>query len=209
MGKKINSFSDLTEEQLRAIGLKQKPITRQSDTSIIDQVTGEILRQEHTETFLVEREPDYIKLYYSTWLTFNGITDIPADFLMALSHYITWAGAKSQMRFVSSAPTIDAICEMLNIKRSMYTKYIKRCTSTGLLIASPKYRGCYDVNPFFLARGKWEDIKGLRATFDFKQGKWLAIREYDDSIVVDATAPVPQDNPPSQPDSYNENNLPF
>lgn len=177
------SFDDLTDEELKILSMK-KVVSRVSDMSVIDQTTGEILKQEHVENYAVDREPDYIKLYYSTFLIFNGITDIPVSFIMALSNFITWAGKSSQMRFVSSAPTIDAICSTLQIKKSMYTKYIKRCKDAGLLIPTPQYRGCYDVNPYFLARGRWEDIKGLRTTFDFKAGKWLAVREYDDKTAT-------------------------
>ena len=30
-----------------------------------------------------------------------------------------------------------------------------------------KQRGVYIVNPYIIAKGKWENVKKLRATFDF------------------------------------------
>lgn len=186
--RNIQSFSDLTEEERKSIGMKTKVVTKVSDASIIDKLTGEILQQEHIESYCLDREPDYIKLYYSTFLLFNGAGDIPVDFIMAISNFITWAGKNSQMRFLSNAPVIDSICEMIGVKKAMYSRYLKRCVETGLLVPSPKYRGCYDVNPFFLARGRWEDIKSLRTTFDFKEGRWETIREFDGGTAT----PLPQ-----------------
>ena len=58
-------------------------------------------------------------------------------------------------------------------------RYVKKSVDNGLLFRT-NYRGVYEVNPFMIAKGKWESIKKLRANFDYVDGKWTRIIEYKD-----------------------------
>lgn len=163
---------DITEEQKATLhrgtsrGLKETRETR------FDSVTGEVLDEIKTETKITGTEPDYIKVYYRTMLAFGGIQDVPVDFLLALSGCITWATDNDPMIFQSTKVMRERICSQCGIKEDMYRKYLQRCKKHGLLVAKPGYRAVYDVNPFFIARGRWADISKLRGTFNFTDGTW-------------------------------------
>lgn len=53
----------------------------------------------------------------------------------------------------------------------MTAKYIRRSVDKGILF-STQDRGTYEVNPWLIAKGKWEHIKELQANFQFVSGKW-------------------------------------
>ena len=75
---------------------------------------------------------------------------------------------------------------MCDIKEAMYKRYIGRCKDAGLIF-STSYRGTYEVNPFFIAKGKWDSIKALRTQFDFINGTWT--RHIEETAPDDTTPP--------------------
>lgn len=158
----------------------KKNIVYEEQERIIDTQTGEVIQERKLTKSKTDREPDYIKVYYDTMLSFNGIKDIPVSFLMALSAYITYSNEGEPMRFQNVKVTRDDIVSKLQIKDSMYQKYIKRCKDAGLLIPT-KYRGTFEVNPFFIAKGKWDSIKELRCSFKFIDGTWKREIEEDEN----------------------------
>lgn len=168
-------MSSLSKEQElaleRALGVQRKTNIYESRETVIDETTGQIISQATKTITKSESEPDFIKLYYSTMLAFNGVNDIPLEFIIALSSSITWANENEPMVFRNDKFTKESFCQKLNIKESMVTKYIKRCCDYGLLVSS-NYRGLYYVNPFFIAKGKWENIKKLRSEFSYTDGTW-------------------------------------
>ena len=54
----------------------------------------------------------------------------------------------------------------------MTAKYIKRAVEKGILF-STQDRGSYEVNPWLIAKGKWEHIRELQAAFQFVDKKWI------------------------------------
>lgn len=170
-GTKHMNPSDLTPEQQQSLGgMKTKTVYERTNYST-DITTGEILRTDTETIKKTTSEPEFIKLYYRTMLAFNGVDDIPLDFVVAISNFLPWSNDGSPLIFKNDKMTHDQIVKTCGIKDSMYQKYIARCKSKGLLF-STKYRGCYEVNPFFLAKGQWDSIRKLRANFDFVNGKW-------------------------------------
>lgn len=180
----------LTSDQRAALKL-----TRESNTafydheqSVIDVTTGEILAS-HRETIQkTSGEPDYVKLYYKTMLAFNGVDDIPLVFILAMADHMTWSNDASPLLFFNTRLVREQICAICGIKEAMYKRYIGRCKDSGLIFPT-QYRGTYEVNPFFVAKGKWDSIKALRATFDFVNGKWTRHLEEE----------APETTPPQEP----------
>lgn len=168
----MSQILDITPEQAATLTRSKTRRVKESQMTVIDKQTGELLSETDTQTIITGTEPDYIKIYYRTVLAFGGITNIPVDFLMAMSSFITWTSDSEPMLFRNDRITREHISEACHIKVDMYRKYISRCVKNGLLIVKSGYRGVYEVNPFFIARGRWEDITKLRATFDFISGKW-------------------------------------
>lgn len=176
-------YDKLNNDQLESLNLERKKNTAiyERESSIIDSETGEILRQENEIIRKGSEEPDFIKLYYSTMLAFNGVKDIPLEFIVALSGYISWTNNGSAMIFLNNKFNRENICKSCDIKEAMYKRYIARCKDNGILIPMKGYRGTYELNPFFIAKGHWKSIKELRAEFDFSEGKWIRTIKSDNN----------------------------
>ena len=137
---------------------------------IVDHQTGEITT-EHTETIqvgYVDAEPQYIKVYLDCLLKFKGLGSSLNPILLALCRHMNFAD-KDQIVFVNKYVK-ELICEECGVKIKRVEQAIKQFTETGLL--KRKARGVYLVNPYIISRGKWEDVKKLRATFDFITGEF-------------------------------------
>ena len=156
----------------------------ESDTSIIDKSTGEILRQERAVKKKVSAEPDYIKVYYQAMMAVNDISEVPLDFLLALSAQLGFANG-DRIFFYNNKTTRRAISDYCGIGDNMTAKYIRRCVDKGILF-STQDRGTYEVNPWLIAKGKWEHIKELQASFQFVSGKWERIIELEKQEENDA-----------------------
>ena len=150
----------------------------QEDKSIVDTTTGEILKESHNTVQKTSTEPDFIKIYYQTMLAFNGIHDIPLEIILAIANYVSWSNEGSPLLFRNDKFTKEQICKICDIKESMYTKYLARCKEQCILFPT-KYRGVFEVNPFFIARGKWDSIKKLRTEFCFTDGTWIRKETHD------------------------------
>lgn len=149
--------------------------TREYENTVIDIATGEIISQEKSVTKIRSTEPDYIKVYYKTMMAVNEISEIPLDFLLALSSQIGFAnGSGDKILYYNNKTTRRAISNYCNIGDNMTAKYIKRAVDKGILFTTQD-RGTYEVNPWLIAKGKWEHIKELQANFTFLSGKWQRI----------------------------------
>lgn len=146
--------------------------------NIIDSETGEILSQESEEIKTKAKEPDFVKVYLNTVMTFQGIKNISSDFLICLCNYITYANdEKTQMRVIINKMIKDEMSIKLNIKINMIEKYIRKSVEAGILFKT-EYRGTYIVNPFLFARGEWKNIKSLQTEFDFINGTWKYTKKF-------------------------------
>lgn len=182
------NYDELTEEQREALKLRPRKVSvYESDYVVMDETTGQILRQERKTVSKTSEEPDFIKVYYKTMLAFADAEGIPLDFVMALSSFISFTNGES-MFFKNDRMTRERIYETCRIKESMYKRYLRRCVDCGLLMPT-EYRGTYEVNPFFIAKGRWDSIKQLQLSFDFVSGKW--IRKVSAPLSVDLVEPMP------------------
>lgn len=182
------NIDELTQAQLEALKLRpKKTAIYESEYVVIDETTGEVVRNESKTVSKVSEEPDFIKVYYKTMLAFADADGIPLDFVLAIAAYITWSNNGEDMRFRNDRPNREEICVSLGIKETMYKTYLKRCVDGGLLFPS-KYRGCYDVNPFFIAKGHWDSIKKIQMSLDFVSGKW--VRRVSEPVELSSFAPA-------------------
>lgn len=177
-------ITTLNKDQLAAIKMTGRESTQafyDHEQTIIDEQTGEILRS-HKETIRkTSGEPDYIKLYYKTMMAFQGVDDIPIRFIMSMAAHMSWSNDGSPIIFENTKLTREAICKECDIKDSMCKKYISRCRDCGILFPRSGYRGAYEVNPWLIAKGKWDSLKQLRTTFDFVNGHWERTIEQETS----------------------------
>lgn len=155
---------------------KKEKIVYEKVSQIIDTISGEILEQQTEIVKTSQKEPDFIKLYLDTMLTFKKIKGISVDIIIAFSRYITYANNEDkQMQIILTKAVKEEIANELKIKMNMIDKYIKKCVDAGIFFKT-KYRATYTVNPFLIAKGEWKNIKSLRAEFNFNDGSWSYIK---------------------------------
>ena len=149
---------------------QKKRIYRESTakSEIVNVETGEVISTADTSITegYVDREPDYIKLYIDTVLTFKGITKALNPVLIALCKHMNFAD-KEQIVYVNSY-TKSLMMQDTGLKLKRVEQAIKQFADAGIIMRVS--RGVYRVNPNIIARGKWNDIKLLRATFNFMTG---------------------------------------
>lgn len=160
----------------------EKKVIYQQVESIIDVATGEIRSRTTTERIKTQSEPDFIKIYYKSMLAVQGIEELSLDFVLALSSVITYSNdPTSPVFFYNNKANRNIIANYClstkgkdkgqPISDNMVSRHIKTAVQMGLLFTTEN-RGIYEVNPCMIARGKWENIRGLQANFDFVNGKW-------------------------------------
>lgn len=178
---------NLTDEQKNAVHRSISRHVSVERNTQIDVATGEASAQETRTVSVAGKEPPYVKVYYEAMLAFNGVTGIPADFLLLIAEFMTYSGPSEPAIFQSSSLVSEKAQKTLHIQQSMYTKYISKCVNSGLLFPmkknnGAKRRGFYEVNPWLIAKGEWKNIQSLQATFSFIDGKWTR------TITTDAEA---------------------
>ena len=123
----------------------------ESNNMVTDVQSGEILYQEKSTRVKTSTEPDFIKVYYKAMMAVNAISEIPLDFLLALSAQIGFTNGDKIM-FYNNKTTRRAISEYCNIGDNMTAN---------------------EVTPGLIAKGKWEHIRELQAAFQFVDKKWI------------------------------------
>lgn len=146
------------------------------EETIIDVITGEILNYTQKTITKTSAEPDFIKVYYETMMAFNQIHDIPISFVLSLSKFIGWTNEGCPQTITLNKFAKETISKDCGVDTRQIERYIKKSVDNGLLFRT-KYRGVYEINPFMIAKGKWESIKRLRANYDFTNGQWKRIIE--------------------------------
>lgn len=148
-------------------------------TTTVDGTTGELIEQTIESVKTTQKEPNFVKIYVDTILTFKGIKNISSDFLLSMCRYISYANDdKKQMQIIFNKIIKQQLADDCKISIDMVNKNIKKCVNAGILFKT-EYRGFYIVNAFLFARGEWKNIKSLQAEFDFISGHWKYTKKYE------------------------------
>lgn len=143
----------------------------QQDEIVTDVTTGEVLSETHKTITKSSTEPDFIKVYYETMMAFNRIHDIPVSFVLSMAKYLEWTNEGKPSVVTLNKRVKENMSADCGVATRQIDRYIKQSVENGLLFRT-QYRSVYEVNPFMIAKGKWDSIKKLRAEFDFVGGKW-------------------------------------
>ncbi|MGN0351178.1 MAG: replication/maintenance protein RepL [Roseburia sp.] len=146
------------------------------EETLIDVTTGEILDYKQKTIVKTSAEPEFIKVYYETMMAFNQIHDVPTSFVLSLSKFLEWTNDGKPQCATINKRVKEIMCEDCKVSLPQIDRYIKKAVDNGLLFRTG-YRGVFEVNPFMIAKGKWDSIKRLRANFDFIGGKWERVTE--------------------------------
>lgn len=142
------------------------------EETIIDQTTGEVLSSVCKTITKTSSEPDYIKVYYETMMAYNQIHDVPTAFVLSLSKFLEWTNGGKPQCVTLNKRVKEIIAQDCKVDIRQVERYTKKSVETGLLFKT-EYRGVYEVNPFMIAKGKWESIRQLQTQYDFTGGAWI------------------------------------
>lgn len=135
--------------------------TKTEITEILNKDGEKIVDKIKSTGFLIDSEPEYIKLYIRDIGRLNEIQGKANDVLFSFI---------SNMGYNNIIPTYKPIKQMiardLNISLHTVEAAIKKFKAKGLFI--PYLRGMYIADPELFARGNWKNIKNLRLVIEYK-----------------------------------------
>lgn len=127
--------------------------------------------QKSTKKILLAQEPNYIKLYLNTLLTFKDLPKQMNAILWELVKLMTFADKEAKhggQLIILNMFVKEEIINRLGVKMSTFKKALTELTKSGIL--KRVGNSTYQANPEMFGRGQWTDIKAIRATFDFNTG---------------------------------------
>lgn len=141
--------------------MSKKKVTNTTITEVYDANTGEkILSSVEATSYLIEREPDYVKLYIAD---IARLKDVPAGMskvLFEIMKNITYNGI-----IMAYKPVKLIMCANMGIGIAYLNKCIDEFQKKGILIRYA--RGVYIADPNLFAKGSWKDIQNLRLVIDY------------------------------------------
>lgn len=164
--------------------------TYKHETEIFDPSTGEIIHDSKYTVTAINNEDDYIKVYryLNTVFAFKGINQSYIPVLMEISNYMTYADKGQEVNLTKYYK--DKIAAAVGISGKRVNDIITGLKQADVLRSIPGARGVYAVNPFIIGRGKWSDIKELRARFDYDTGLMTTQSIVEDKITGQTIAQI-------------------
>lgn len=175
------------------------------DTEVFNPITGEITHESKYSVTAISNEDDYIKVYryLNTVFAFKGIEKKLIPTLMEICNYMTYADKGQEVQLTKYIK--EKISEAIGIGLPEVNKHITALKRADVL--RPIARGVYAVNPFIIGRGKWSDIKELRASFDYNTGLMSTKSIIEDLITGETIAKITEEvkkkNPTGIPGQLN------
>lgn len=141
------------------------------DTNTRLKPDGSIKKTTQITKIPVEKEDDYYKTYIGTVTCALGLSAGEKDVFKSIC-----ANMSFNNRVVLFRPTKKIIAQQTGLNLLTVSNLISSLTRRGLLIREE--RSMYVVNPNYVSRGKWEDIKALRLEIDFAaNGRHIEIKK--------------------------------
>ena len=143
----------------------------QQNTIIMDSETGEVIEQERKESLAVGKEPNYYKVYINDLANLQGLNPTEKMVLEILSANMTFDNL-----IVLIKPIKEKLVKITGKEFETIKKAIQGLAKKNVLIKEE--RACYRVNPKYVAKGKWEDIKALRLVIEYSEkGREVSIEK--------------------------------
>lgn len=139
-----------------------KQINKIIETTEVNNDTGEYLGSTtEIQTYQVEKEPAYVKLYTQDIGRIYGLTQSSNTVLMTLAKYMTYGSNV----IVLYGPVKKIICSELNMNINTFNKAIDTLYRQGFLIR--KAKACYILDPTIFGTGSWRDVKKIRLSIEY------------------------------------------
>lgn len=143
----------------------------QQNTIVMDADTGEIIEQDRKESLAVGKEPNYYKVYINDLANLQGLNPTEKMVLEILSANMTFDNL-----IVLIKPIKEKLVKMTGKSFDGIKRAIAELTKKRILLKEE--RACYRVNPKYVAKGKWEDIKALRLVIEYtEKGREISIEK--------------------------------
>jgi len=139
----------------------KRKLTKTEVTETIDKETGEIVIEgTKSISFLIDKEPEYVKLYLED---VSRLKDIPAGMNKVLFELIKGIGYNGII--MAYKPVKDIMCANMGISVSYLNKCINEFYKKGIFIRYA--RGVYIADPNLFAKGSWSNIQHLRLIINY------------------------------------------
>lgn len=147
--------------------------------------TGEIVSSKTVSR--VKDEPDYVKLYLDCLLTVKGLRKGLNPILVSLLKHMSYANSEDatggQIIIVNKFLK-ETIANNLGLGIDSINKALGSFADSGIFKRIAV--GTYQVNPDFVGKGEWKDIRNIKATFDFANKSVVAeIVKYEEEEMTD------------------------
>ena len=143
----------------------------QQNTILMDSETGEVIEQVRKESLAVGKEPNYYKVYINDLANLQGLNPTEKMVLEILSANMTFDNL-----IVLIKPIKEKLVKITGKEFETIKKAIQGLSKKKVLLKEE--RACYRVNPKYVAKGKWEDIKALRLVIEYsEQGREISIEK--------------------------------
>ncbi len=150
--------------------LENFKINQQVDR-IIDSETGEVIQQDRKESLAVGKEPNYYKVYINDLANLQGLNPTEKMVFEILSANMTFDNL-----IVLIKPIKEKLVKITGKEFETIKKAIQGLAKKKVLLKEE--RACYRVNPKYVAKGKWEDIKALRLVIEYSErGREISIEK--------------------------------
>ena len=139
----------------------KRKLTKTEITEVLDKETGEItIQNTKSQSFLIDKEPDYIKLYIED---ISRLKDIPAGMNKVLFEIIKSINYNGIV--MAYMPIKKLMCANMGITISYLNNCISEFHKKGILIRYA--RGVYIADPNLFAKGTWSNIQNLRLIIEY------------------------------------------
>ena len=159
-----------------------------SSEVVVDSDTGEI--KVETKKHKKDKEPEFVKLYLDDIGKILGLTDCERKAVIQMTCSMAYNGIIPLF-----GPMKEYIMAQLGINNvSLFDRRIKALKDEGILlpVVSPKsgkvMRGMYCMNPNYIAKGAWEDIKKMRLTLEYSgEGRYMTTEIVTNDTIITST----------------------
>ena len=141
-------------------------IKQQISRTVVDTKTGEILKEQTSETLRFSEEPQYVKLYLQDILYLSDMPRRYDKILYELLKRAQWANAEQGMIVTLSSGSKRMMAKTLGLNSislisNALTDFVKA------KIIKRIETGVYALNPNLFGKGDWQDIAKLRLDIDY------------------------------------------
>lgn len=181
-----------------------KQISKIIETTHVNTDTGEYLGAEtQIQTYQVEKEPPYVKLYTQDIGRIYGLTKSCNAVLMALARHMAYGSNV----VVLYGPVKDIICKQLNMKKTTFNMAVDSLYKQGFLIRQA--RACYVLDPTIFGSGSWTDVKKVRLSIEYNSDgtKTIKTELTKEREVQEFGRGIPMQRKPRQLELFEEEDL--